>query len=356
MTDTQLHHTHNGNQRRWPDWIGNAAAVWAAIYTVAALVWTVTGNGFPFGKSDPDSEISVLHNLSAEVGAPTLAGLMIVTTVAMLVMAGRQPVNGLVRNAMLGLGWLVTAVLLLVVPTASVLTLVGYAPMLILGAPFGIWDKVNPAEVFTWPLLNQVFAIVGGFLIAGATLAWQRRTRGACVYCGRSETTRTWTTPAGAARWGRWAVAVAALVPLLYAVDRFAWLVGIPLLIDDRMLDYLHESGAVWAGAGLGAFAAVGAVLTLGLAQRWGERFPRWMRRLRGKPVPIGLAVVPASVVAVLVTSTGLSMTASPKLAEALGGPAAPLLAFPVWGVALAAATYAYYLRRRGACIRCGRE
>lgn len=355
MTDTQIrtqHHTRRG----WPDWIGYVAAGWAAIYTVAALFWTVTGDGFPFGKSDPDSEISVLHNLTAEVGAPTLAGLMMVTTVAALVMAGPQPIGGLVRAVILGVGWLVATVLLLVIPNASVLTLVGYAPMLIIGAPFGVWDKVDASEVFTWPLLNQVFAIIGGFLIAGATVAWQRRTRGACAYCGRGEVTRAWATSEGAARWGRWAVAVAAVVPLLYALDRFAWVLRIPLLVDDQMLDELHESGAVWAGAGLGAFAVVGAVLTLGLARRWGERFPRWVMGLRGKVVPINLAVVPASIIAVLVMSTGLSMATSPKLAEALGGPAAPLLTFPAWGIALAAATYAYYLRRRGTCIRCGRD
>jgi hypothetical protein len=34
----------------------------------------------------------------------------------------------------------------------------------------------------------------------------------------------------------------------------------------------------------------------------------------------------------------------------------APELLWPLWGVALAAATLAYYYRRRGMCIQCGRD
>lgn len=46
-------------------------------------------------------------------------------------------------------------------------------------------------------------------------------------------------------------------------------------------------------------------MLTLGLIQRWGEVFPRWMIGLRGRRVPPMLAVIPAALVAVLVTSAG---------------------------------------------------
>ena len=49
-----------------------------------------------------------------------------------------------------------------------------------------------------------------------------------------------------------------------------------------------------------------GAILTLELVLRWGEVFPRWIPFLGGKRVPISLAVVPASLVAVLVTRAGL--------------------------------------------------
>jgi hypothetical protein len=101
-----------------------------------------------------------------------------------------------------------------------------------------------------------------------------------------------------------------------------------------------------------------GAILTLGLIQRWGEVFPRWVPFLAGRRVPPALAIVPAAVVAILVTSAGLMFvrltllrTANdvftfidPEDWAALG----PELLWPIWGVALAAATLAYYLRRRG--------
>jgi hypothetical protein len=54
-----------------------------------------------------------------------------------------------------------------------------------------------------------------------------------------------------------------------------------------------QEIGLWWAGTGLATIAVGGALLTLGLVQRWGEVF-------------IPLAVVPASLISVLVTAAGL--------------------------------------------------
>jgi hypothetical protein len=51
-----------------------------------------------------------------------------------------------------------------------------------------------------------------------------------------------------------------------------------------------------------------GAFLTLGLVQRWGEVFPRWVPFLSGKRVPPAMAIVPASLVTVMVTSAGLQV------------------------------------------------
>jgi hypothetical protein len=129
-------------------------------------------------------------------------------------------------------------------------------------------------------------------------------------------------------------------------------LLRIPLLVDDEFIDELHADGAAWAGAWLATFAVIGAILTLGLVQRWGERFPRWMLGLAGRPVPIRLAVIPASIVSVLVTSAGLGLGSHLSLSlssETLSGfwVHLPQLLWPVWGVALGAATLGYYLRRR---------
>ncbi len=54
--------------------------------------------------------------------------------------------------------------------------------------------------------------------------------------------------------------------------------------------------------------ALVGALLMLGLVQRWGEVFPRWMIGLAGRRVPIALAVVPASIVSVLLIVGGIAI------------------------------------------------
>ena len=103
----------------------------------------------------------------------------------------------------------------------------------------------------------------------------------------------------------------------------------------------------------------------LGLVQRWGEVFPRWMIGLSGRRVPIGLAVVPAALVSVMLIVGGIAMWSgyAEAVAEAIAGSAedigfigsAPTYMFPLWGAALAVATLGYYFRRRGPCSVCGR-
>jgi hypothetical protein len=91
-------------------------------------------------------------------------------------------------------------------------------------------------------------SLLGGLLVAATVLVWQRRTRGACARCGRTDA----TTPA---RWrpaavGRWATGVAVAVPLLFAVTRYAWMVGVPLGIGDGALRHLQETDGRWHGGG----------------------------------------------------------------------------------------------------------
>ena len=117
------------------------------------------------------------------------------------------------------------------------------------------------------------------------------------------------------------------------------------------------------SGLFLATFGLVGAFLMLGLVQRWGEVFPRWMIGLGGRRVPIALAVVPASIVSVLLMVGGITIwTAYDRMVqgaaatgEALEIVAGPTLLFPIWGAALAVAALGYYYRRRGTCRVCGR-
>ncbi|MGI5213771.1 hypothetical protein [Plantactinospora sp. CA-290183] len=344
----------------WSAWVGHLAAGSAALAGLVALLWTVTGRGYPFGVADPDGSASLLWRVPAEVAAPAFAVLLLGAAVTALAMAGPHAVRlrGVPRSALLGHLWLVAAVLLLVVPDVQVLMYAGYAPMLILGAPFG-WPPVDYSELLTVALGAKVLAATIGVLLARTALTWQRRTAGSCPACGRGERGTAWTSAASAARWGRWAAWTAAVIPVLYAVTRLAWAAGVPLGITEEFLRQMQDSGIVWAGAGLGGFALIGAVLTLGLVQRWGERFPRWMVGLAGRRVPITLAVVPASGVAVAVTAAGLGLYGQPELWAELGGGTLmmiPMALWPVWGVALGAATLGYHLRRRGGCADCGRD
>jgi hypothetical protein len=215
-----------------------------------------------------------------------------------------------------------------------------------------------------------LLCVVGGFLWLAATTSYARRSGGACLYCGRRDGPEGWQGPDQAARWGRIAVYVAMVTPVFYALTRYAWALGFPLGMSEEQFRRGQESGAWISGLFLATFGLVGAVLMLGLVQRWGEVFPRWMIGLAGRRVPVALAVVPASLASVLLTVGGIGIWSG--LAQMVAGSAAagsegmalvgeitfqvgPTLLFPVWGIALAVATLGYYYRRRGLFSVCGR-
>lgn len=157
---------------------------------------------------------------------------------------------------------------------------------------------------------------------------------------------------------------VSMVAPGLYAITRYAYALGIPLGISEEFLRFGQENGMWTQGLSIAAFGLVGAALTLGLTQRWGEVFPRWTIGLTGRRVPIGLAVIPASFVSVLLLVgsiamwsgfaqlVGTTLTGEAEAIDIIG--LAPTMLFVVWGVALAVSTLGYY-RRRGPCEMCGR-
>ncbi|GAA4971781.1 hypothetical protein [Actinoplanes utahensis] len=330
------------------------AAGWAAAYGLLALGWTITGRGFPFGTGDSRNADSVLRALDPAVGAPVFAVVLLAAAAVLFAAGSGVPA----RPALVGYLFLVAFALLALVADVRLLTLAGYLPILVIGFPFG-WPPVDYGTIFTWALANQVCAVAGGLLIARAAIRWRRRTTGACEACGRSAATAGWATPEGAARWGRAVTWIAAIIPALYAATRVAWLAGIPLGITEEFLAEMRRTGMVWAGAGLGSFALVGTILTLGLIQRWGERFPRWIPFARGRRVPIRLATIPASIVAVFVWSASISLFTGEGAGALYDGSGLasriPMMLWPVWSITLGLAAYAYHLRRRPACGTCHR-
>jgi hypothetical protein len=267
-------------------------------------------------------------------------------------------------------GALLAGVLLMLMTGLNLLVMVGYIPYAIFGHFTAEKSQGYLAAWTQWATIHQLLCLVGGFLWLAATVCYARRSGDACVYCGRRDGSEGWQSPDKAARWGRIAVYAAMVVPLFYALTRYAWALGFPLGMSEEYLRRGQESGTWVSGLFLATFILVGALLMLGLVQRWGEVFPRWMIGLAGRRVPIVLAVIPASLASVLLIVGGIGIwsglaqmvaNAAAAGAEGLGLIAeiifqvGPTLLFPVWGVALAVATLAYYFRRRGPCSVCGR-
>jgi len=319
------------------------AAGWALTYGVVALVWAVTGEGYPYGVNNDD----IIHPLRAVpvgVGSAVFAVVLLGIGVLALAIAGREPVRPprAVRAGLLGFGWATVAALVTVVPGAHLLAVAGYAPMLIIGAPFGWPPGVDYGVIFNWTTFNEVWAVVGALLVARALARWQR--------------------PAGVdrrgpVRWGTAVTYVAAAIPAVYAATRLAWAAGLPLGVDADVVD---DPLVATIAAGLGGFALVGTVLTIGLVRPWGERFPRWMVGLAGRPVPVRLATIPATVVAVGVAAASTGFLTGGKALDLIGdGSLAvlPIVLWPLWSVTLGLAAYAYHRRRHAAPVdQAGRE
>ena len=135
-------------RQRWPDWVAYVAAVWSLLYGVLGVYWALGGAGFPFGReNDPQAALSVLEGVEARTGGPIIAALGLVgalISVAMVRTRGR----GILRAVILAFAWIVGAALVLVIPDYRLLMAVAYAPIFLLGAPFG-WPPSSFFDVIT---------------------------------------------------------------------------------------------------------------------------------------------------------------------------------------------------------------
>ncbi len=360
--------THGGWVRSWPRWAPYAAVAWSLVYALLGLYWAVSRRGFPYPANLASDILGPVAGRFGSVVAWIIVIMMGLPAAALgaLMLRGVR----LLRPFFLITGVLLTAVLLLLMTSLDLLTMVAYIPAAIFGL-FSTGKGQVYLEAWTqWATIHQLLCLIGGFLWLAATVSYVRRSSGACLYCGRRDIPEGWTGPIKAARWGRIALVVAMVVPVFYAFTRYAWALGFPLGMSDEQLRLGQQSGTWIAGLSLATFGLVGAVLMLGLVQRWGEVFPRWMIGLAGRRVPIALAVIPASLASVLFFVGGIGIWAglphmlANRVALGLKGAGitgaiifqvGPTLLFPVWGLALAVATLGYYYRRRGSCAICGR-
>jgi predicted RecA/RadA family phage recombinase len=332
---------------------------WSAVAIGLGLGWLagVLPRGVP--EHDGFGSLFIGQSLAVASGAVIACGAL--GAVAALLMMRRGAALG--RTAEV-LGWVMAAAVLLVFVDGSLLAFLGYSMMLpVVGwfvpGLFALWLEaaLEPTS------LTLFFFALGVGLWTAAALVHRRAVRGACVRCGRDE---DWTgrterrTRERALRLGRGAVAAGVVLALLYPMIRFPWLVGVfPGMSSSSAQQIIADTGTVSVGVGLGSAGAAGAVLMLGLVQRWGVRFPRWMVGLAGRRVPVSLAVVPATLVAVALVAMGRSVAVQLfTIPGALGGDGLHMAVFsamPLWGAALAVATAAYAVRRRAECAQCGR-
>lgn len=358
--------------RDWQRWMPYAAVVWSLVYAILGVYWAVSGRGFPYTR-----EI-VSDGLGPLLGrfGPGVAWVVILMAGIPAAIMGAAMLRGsqtrAFRTLFITVGILLAGTLLLLMTSLDLLVKLGYTP-------FGVFllftDTGNGLKILgswtQWTTIHQLLSLLGGFLWLAATFCYARLSGDACLYCGRRDGPEGWTSPEKAARWVRIAVYVAMVAPIFYVLTRYAWALGFPLGMSEEQFRSGQEAGK-WIGGALflGNFILVGAILMLGLVQRWGEIFPRWMIGLAGRRVPIALAVIPASVASVLLIVGGIGIWAGlPQMinnATAAGSVGAglvgeivfqlgPTLLFPVWGAALAIATLGYYYRRRGPCNVCGR-
>ena len=203
-------------RKNWPVWTGYATALWSLTYGALGVYWALGGTGYPFAKvTDDRATASVLEGTPVHVVAPVMAAVGLGGAVLAIVMTRRQHPHGRVLQAIAA----VLAVgLTLVVPDYTLIAMIALAPALVVfaftGVP-GAQDGVG--DILYWHRVNLVIVFAGGLLWAATAIAYHRRSRDACVSCGRSDRPApAWTTPPRALSWGRIAVAVAVVANLPY--------------------------------------------------------------------------------------------------------------------------------------------
>jgi hypothetical protein len=155
-------------------------------------------------------------------------------------------------------------------------------------------------------------------------------------------------------RWADRAAHLISLVVLPSGLWRLALAAGLSMGLSDADTAGLPGSQSI-AIVALSLVSEGVALLTLGLVKPWGERFPGWMPRLAGRPVPAGPVVALAGTGAValqLIVAFAFRRPGVPGLDFSGAGWEAlfyacyaPLL---LWAPLTAAVTIAYARRRLG--------
>ncbi|GGN73023.1 hypothetical protein GCM10010112_42020 [Actinoplanes lobatus] len=154
--------------------------------------------------------------------------------------------------------------------------------------------------------------------------------------------------------WARhWAYVAVALPIVGWAVPHGLWVLGVPFGISEQELRGADGDLSTATGVAITVVPPLAGLLVLGLVQRWGQRFPRWVPGLGGRRVPRLLAVLPAGTVAITLVTYGVLsfgvfagqvLDGEQSWAQVRAGWAtvATLLVFLGWGVAVGVTTAGY--------------
>lgn len=332
--------THDDRRRRSHRWTG-IGAVAAALGALTAAAVALTAGGRPVVTGGP--------GVGLAEGWPTAALAWSLAVAAAVVCAGllwlRQAAADARGRTGVAVGVAAIAVIALVVTCdAMPLAAAGYLPLLLVGSLFSAELREGLMTLVDAQVPTQLAVVTVVVLSVVAALLSTDTRRAAPA----------WLRPQTAARWGRVAVIVAVVVPALYAGSRIAWVLGWSVGFERDA--YEAAGGDLSSGLVLALGALLGATLTIGLTRPWGERFWSWLPVLGGRPVPVPLAVAPATVVAALLLPAGVSMivaglshTGIAALTTDLASSWAAIgltFLWPLWSLALAAATLAYAVRR----------
>ena len=322
---------------RWFAWVPQTAIAWALGYGVVRLWWAL--HGYPhFGRLGFD--------LIFIAGWPVIA---LFATAAGLALALRfVPWT----RALLLAAWAVCAVHLIACPLLLLDIVSAILPGI--GLPF------SAAGFF-----SRTGCLIQGLLLGSTAIAYRRRWRSECLFCGRSTLNSTLTSirpscPAKPPRWAWWAAYSAAAGCLLRLVAQYT------LASGDIARNLAETRLVVEALIFEAAFLLAGIVLPLALVHSWGRTLPQWLPVLSGRRVPRWLLLGPAFAISPLMT-VYFSITLLKIATDALRGTSAQTLApfspaffwiavpaYLVWGLGLGIASISYYRITRPKCSACG--
>ncbi len=304
---------------------------WAALYTALRLYWTLTHTRPQLPPAGDDLFIA------SDWGIITLGA----TTLALTPLLARTQPPRLPRT-------LITAA----ATTAALTTATTF--LLLLDAVALLLLNTSGIGLHPLSLTTRLGALTMALLLAATTRSAHHRWIADCTTCGRTPNTRPAleTTPP-------WAHAAAHLTIAAFLIRLSA-----QALTTGTHTPITPTDPTAAAAATIGLLtllSAAGVLLPLALVHRFGRIWPTWIPYLARRPIPRHLLLVPA-----LFTTIGMTLYFGLNLGGLiLNGSHAYDPAYPdwfwwvsigsyvLWGLGLAATTYAYARRTRPTCPTC---